>query len=229
MLKGYYGKILRVDLDTEKITTEKIDKEVLKKYIGGSGLAGKYLYEETGPETDPLGPENRLIFMTGPFTGTVVPTSGRHAVVTKSPLTGIWAESDAGGHWGTALKSTGYDGIIIKGKAKKPTYLQLSNNEFKLCDASHVWGKDSFETYYILKNVSNNSTKTDTIPFSSTTKDALEKLKPSDKQAIGKDFGEVLSLRWYLTQPYSEGWTRFGFETGSNAALVDYYVYRKVK
>ena len=156
MLKGYHGKIIRIDLDTGKIRVEKIDKEILKKYIGGSGLASKYLYEETDHETDPLGSENRLILMTGPFTGTIVPTSGRHAVVTKSPLTGIWAESDVGGHWGVALKNTGYDGIIIKGKAKKPTYLQLSNNECKLCDASHVWGKDSFETYYALKNETNN-------------------------------------------------------------------------
>jgi len=81
----------------------------------------------------------------------------------------------------------------------------------------------------LFKNVSKNTTKTDTILYSATTKNALEKLKPDDRQAIGKDFGEVLSLRWYLTQPHSKGWTKFGFEEGSNADLVDYYVYKKVK
>ena len=95
-------------------------------------------------------------------------------------------------------------------KLKIPTEVQLAISE-------------------LYKSVSKNTTKTDTIIYSTTAKNALENLKPQDKQAIGKDFGEVLSLRWYLTQPHSKGWTKFGFETGSNAALVDYYVYKKVE
>ena len=81
----------------------------------------------------------------------------------------------------------------------------------------------------LYKSIVKNKTVTSTIPYTTTARNALEKLKPDDRQAIGKDFGEILSLRWYLTQPHSKGWTKFGFETGSNAALVDYYVYKKVK
>src|SRR4030042_897184 len=109
-MKGYTGKILRVDLSKRRVETEALDETLAQKFIGGSGLAAKVLYDETGPETDPLGPENRLIFMTGPFAATPVITSGRHAVVTKSPLTGIFAESDSGGTWGAVLKKAGFDG-----------------------------------------------------------------------------------------------------------------------
>ena len=122
-MKGYAGKILRVDLSKGLVETQALDEGLAKKFIGGSGLAARILYDETGPETDPLGPENRLIFMTGPFAATPVITSGRHAVVTKSPLTGVFAESDAGGTWGPFLKRAGFDGVVISGKSPKPVYL----------------------------------------------------------------------------------------------------------
>ncbi len=107
-MKGYMGKILRVDLTKGKVEAEKLDENLAKKFIGGSGLATKILYDETGPETDPLGPDNRLIFMTGPFAATPIITSGRHHVVTKSPLTGAYTESDSGGTWGPFLKRAGF-------------------------------------------------------------------------------------------------------------------------
>ena len=114
-LKGYCGKILYVDLTRSAIHVEDLKEECAHQFIGGSGLGAKFLYEMTDERTDPLGPENPLIFMTGPFTGTGVPLSGRHAVVSRSPLTGIFGESDVGGTWGANLKKAGFDGIIVTG------------------------------------------------------------------------------------------------------------------
>ena len=127
----------------------------------------------------------------------------------------------------------------VKTKALTPSELKLDSSDYTTLDSFDravnagisnlkVPTEVQLAMLELFKNVSKNSTKTDTVLFSTTTKNALEKLKPDDRQAVGKDFGEVLSLRWYLTQPYSKGWTKFGFETGSNAALVDYYVYKKV-
>ena len=122
-LKGYMGKILKVNLSNRKIQIEPLNEEWAEKFIGGSGLGAKYLFEMTDEGTDPLGPENPLIFMNGPFTGTSVPLSGRHGVVSRSPLTGIFGESDVGGTWGANLKRAGLDGILITGKSEKPVYL----------------------------------------------------------------------------------------------------------
>jgi len=105
----------------------------------------------TGRDTAPLGPENVLIFMTGPLTGTRVPLSGRHEIVAKSPLTGIYGESDVGGRWGTELKKAGYDGIIVTGKSSKHTYLWINENAVEFRDAEHLWGLDTYETSRILR------------------------------------------------------------------------------
>ena len=145
------GKILRVDLTAKTVVEENPSEEILKKYIGGVGLSGYYLYKETDEKTDPLGPDNRLVFMTGPFTLSGVPSSGRHSVAAKSPLTGIWGDADVGGTWGIGLKKAGYDGIIVQGASSKPVYLFISDNEVKIEDASALWGKDTFETDDILK------------------------------------------------------------------------------
>jgi len=145
MLNGYQGKILNIDLTNRIIKTETLSEEILRKYLGGSGLAAKILYEKTDEKTDPLGEENLLIFMTGPFTSTPVPTSGRHAIVGRSPLTKIWCECDVGGRWGTMLKRTGYDGLVIKGKASSPVYLWISEEKIEIRDASHLWGQDTYQ------------------------------------------------------------------------------------
>lgn len=150
-MKGYMGKILRINLDNSAVSSEPLDEKVLRTYIGGSGLGAKYLLEECDPKTDPLGPDNPLIMMTGPFCGTRVPTSGRHAVVTKSPLTGIFAESDVGGTWGYDFKKTGYDGLIIKGRASKPVYIWIDDEGVEIRDAGGIWGKDTYEVDAILK------------------------------------------------------------------------------
>jgi aldehyde:ferredoxin oxidoreductase len=147
MIGGYMGKILRVNLTERTISIEDLDSQVetLKQFIGGAGLSEKYLYDENAGEIDPLNEKNLLIFMTGPFCGTPVPTSGRHSVVARSPLTGILGESDCGGYWGTMLKKTGFDGIIVQGESKNPAYLWITNGEAEIRDACELWGLDTYD------------------------------------------------------------------------------------
>ncbi len=150
-LKGHIGKILHLNLSDSKGDVEELKEEWVQQFIGGSGLGTKFLYEMTDERTNPLGPENPLIFMTGPFAGTSVPLSGRHAVISRSPLTGIFGESDVGGTWGANLKKAGFDGIIITGKSEKPVYLWLHDGKYEIRHASHLWGKDTYGVDPILK------------------------------------------------------------------------------
>lgn len=143
--KGYMGKILRIDLSSQKVNVEDLADEYVSKFVGGSGVGTKFLYDMTDEDTDPLGPENPLIFMTGPFSGTSVLLSGRHHVLARSPLTGIFGESNVGGSWGTNLKKAGFDGIIITGKSEKPVYLWINDGKWEIRDASPFWGKDTYE------------------------------------------------------------------------------------
>ncbi|MCD6346494.1 MAG: aldehyde ferredoxin oxidoreductase family protein [Bacteroidales bacterium] len=137
---------MNIDLSTQEISYEVFPENVLRKYIGGSGLGAKILYERTDSKTDPLGPENILIFMTGPFTGTMVPTSGRHEIVTRSPLTNIYAESDAGGYFGINLKKAGFDGVIIRGFSKKPVYIMIEDGHVEIIEANKIWNKETHDT-----------------------------------------------------------------------------------
>jgi aldehyde:ferredoxin oxidoreductase len=148
---GYAGKILHVDLSKRNQRVEDLSEGEARAYIGGSGLAAKRLWEMTSNETDPLGPENVLIFMTGPFTGTKVPLSGRHEVVAKSPLTGIYGESDVGGRWGTELKKVGFDGAVITGKSAGHAYVWINEGGVELRGADHLWGLDTYEASSILR------------------------------------------------------------------------------
>jgi len=138
---AYMGKILRVDLNGGKITEETVPQEWVRKLLGGVGIATKYLYNEVPKGADPLGPENELIFMSGPLTGTISPSAGRYDVVAKSPLTGIWGHANSGGQWGVHLKRSGFDGIIFEGISPKPVYLKIEDGKAELKDASHLWGK----------------------------------------------------------------------------------------
>ena len=115
MVNAYMGKILRVDLETGSLSSEPLRLDWAKDFIGGAGLATRYLYDEVPTGVDPLGAGNKLIFMTGPLTGTVSASAGRYSVVAKSPLTGIWGHGNSGGSFGPALKRSGYDGIIFEG------------------------------------------------------------------------------------------------------------------
>jgi len=148
---GYAEKILHVNLSRHEHRVEEFSPEECRAYIGGSGFASKRLWEMTRKETDPLGPENVLIFMTGPLTGTKVPLSGRHEVVAKSPLTGIYGESDVGGRWGTELKKAGFDGVVVTGKSNKHIYLWINESGVEFRDAEHLWGLDTYEASRILR------------------------------------------------------------------------------
>ncbi len=148
---GYHKRFLRVDLTNLRVDVEDLDEDLLRKYIGGVGIEAKILYEEVGPEVSPLSPENILMAVTGPFTGTGVPTSGRHHLVARSPLTGLFGESNVGGSWGVHFKRAGFDGIAIRGRSEKPVYLWIHNGKVEFRDATPIWGKDSYESAQWLK------------------------------------------------------------------------------
>ncbi|HET9581087.1 MAG TPA: aldehyde ferredoxin oxidoreductase family protein [Usitatibacter sp.] len=145
-------KILRVDLTKGTCTPEPLNMEWAKLYLGQRGLATKYFTAEVDPKVDPLSPANKMIFATGPLTGTIASTGARYSVITKGPLTGAIACSNSGGHFGAELKAAGWDMIIFEGKAPKPVYLHIENDFAELCDASDLWGKTTWETEPILKN-----------------------------------------------------------------------------
>ncbi|MBN2298731.1 MAG: aldehyde ferredoxin oxidoreductase family protein [Deltaproteobacteria bacterium] len=139
-MKGYTRVLLRVDLTTGKITKESIPEEYLKDYIGGSGLATRYLYDEIPSDADPLGPDNKICISVGPLNGGAYPTSGRFNLSCLSPLTGIWLDASSSGKLAYHLKKAGYDAIIMEGVSKEPVYLSIYNGEVELRDASKIWG-----------------------------------------------------------------------------------------
>jgi len=151
MSYGWAGTILRVDLTENKVTKHPFPVEWGTRFVGGSGVNDWILWEEVGPEVDPLSPDNRLIFGVGPLVGTIVPLGSRTHVTTRSPLTGIFGDSNAGGFWSSKLKYAGYDHIVISGKAEKPVYLWIDGEEVKIRDAGHLWGRDVYQTNDILK------------------------------------------------------------------------------
>jgi aldehyde:ferredoxin oxidoreductase len=163
MAYGFWGKLLDVDLKTGKTKNRLVSEEDYQEYLGGSGLAAKILYEELDPTVDPLAPENPLILMAGLLTGTVVPCACRTVVCARSPLTGIWNESTAGGYWGANLRFAGFDGIIVRNRSEKPAYLWVSDHGVELRDATHIWGKDAFETDEILRQETDSKAKVATI------------------------------------------------------------------
>jgi aldehyde:ferredoxin oxidoreductase len=135
------GAVLRVNLTNGTLKTEAFPRELAKLYLGGRGLATKMFVDETDPKVDPLAPENKLLFATGPLTNTTAPTGGRYMVITKSPLTGLIASSNSGGYFGARMKKAGYDILILEGKSPKPVYLYLGEDKAELRDAGHLWGK----------------------------------------------------------------------------------------
>lgn len=145
-MNGYMGRLLRVDLSEGRIWTEPLNDEYVRLFVGGSGLAARYLWDMVGPETDPLGPENPFILMTGPLVGTAMPSAGRLSVCALSPLTRIWGESNTGGFVGPELRFAGYDGVIITGQAYRPVWLSIVEGEARLHDATDLWGLDAYTT-----------------------------------------------------------------------------------
>ncbi len=148
---SWQRKVLRVDLTSGTCEVEPLNMEWAFDYVGERGLATKYLWENMDPEADALGPENVLIFATGPLTGTMASTSGRYAVVTKGPLTGAIACSNSGGKFGAELKFAGYDLLILEGKSPEPVYLHIVNDKVEILPATDIWGTTVWHTEEWLK------------------------------------------------------------------------------
>ena len=146
MLGGYMGKLLWVNLSTKEINIETPEESLLRKYIGGYGLGSRLLYDRMKPGVDPMGPDNILGLVTGPLTGTPAVGGTRYQAVGKSPLTGGWGDANSGGHFGPYLKFAGFDAVFFTGISPEPVYLLIDNGKAELKDASHLWGKDTYET-----------------------------------------------------------------------------------
>jgi aldehyde:ferredoxin oxidoreductase len=147
----YIGRMLDIDLSSGVIKTFALDEEVLRNFIGGSGLAAKLLFDRVPPDVGPFSEGNVLFVMTGPLAGTTLPAVSRFTTCFKSPLTGIWGEANSGGNLAPELKAAGYDGVAITGNSKKPVYIVIEDESVEIKDASDLWGKDSYETSDLLK------------------------------------------------------------------------------
>lgn len=151
MLGGYVGKILFVNLTDSSIEEKSLDDELAKNFLGGYGLGTKILYDMMPPGADPLGEESILGFVTTPSNATKCLFGGRYMIVHKSPVTGGINDANSGGYFGPELKKAGYDAVFVKGIAEKPVYLWINNGKVKIKDASHLWGKDTVETWDAIK------------------------------------------------------------------------------
>jgi aldehyde:ferredoxin oxidoreductase len=143
-MDAYMGKILRVDLNEAMLWEEPLDESYARLFVGGSGLAARYIYDMVDRSTDPLGPDNPLIFMSGPLVGTSMPSASRFSVCGVSPLTGIWGEANSGGFFGNELRKAGYDGVILTGQSEQPVWLSISEGKAELHPAGDLWGLDSY-------------------------------------------------------------------------------------
>lgn len=148
---AWAGKLLRVNLTTGTCKSEPLNMTWAKDYLGSRGLATKYFVEEVDAKVDPLSVENKIIWATGPLTGTMASTGGRYTVVTKGPLTGAIACSNSGGYWGAELKFAGWDMVIFEGKSPKPVYLFIEDDKAELLDADYIWGKTVWDTEPAIK------------------------------------------------------------------------------
>lgn len=149
---GWKGKILRVKLSEGTIKDEDLPSYLMEEYIGGRGMGIRILYDEIDPSIDALSPENKLIFATGPVTGTGMPAASRFCVISKSPLSHAIANPVCGGYFGINLKYAGYDLLIVEGKSPEPVYLHIHNDRVSLRPAGHLWGKMATETEHAIKN-----------------------------------------------------------------------------
>ncbi len=156
-MHGYMGKILRVDLTAGTVWDEPLNEVYARECVGGSGLAARYAFDMVTAETDPLGPENPLIFMTGPLVGTAMPSAGRYSVCALSPATGLWGEANSGGFFGPELRFAGYDGIIIAGTSDCPVWLSINEGEANLYEATDLWGLDSYATQKYVRGLMGES------------------------------------------------------------------------
>jgi aldehyde:ferredoxin oxidoreductase len=152
MARGYMGKILFGDLSRHELTDEALDEKLCREFIGGYGVGARIIFSRQRAGIDPMGPENTLGFLTGPFTGTPAVSGTRYTVVGKSPLTGGWGDANSGGYFGAFLKYAGYDALFFNGISEKPAYLFINGGKAELRDAAYLWGKDTYQTEEILKS-----------------------------------------------------------------------------
>src|SRR5512134_3537483 len=143
--------ILKFDLSTGNLQEYHVPDAWEGQFLGAASLAARILYASLLPDLDPLSPAAPLLFMTGPLTGTSGPTTGRFVICGKGPATGLWAESNIGGFWGPELRKAGYDGLWLTGRAEHPVYLWIDDGRLEVRDASHLWGKDTYETQDLVK------------------------------------------------------------------------------
>ena len=211
---GYNGKVLRVNLKERTIKIEALNLEEAKKFIGGRGLGTKMLMDEIDPMVDPLSPENKLIIITGPLTGTPVPTGGRYMVVTKSPLSGTIACSNSGGYWGAEFKAAGYDAIIFEDKADVPVYLTIIDEKVEIKDAGSLWGKLVTETTDIIKKEMPDKSRVLTIG------PAGERL--SKMAAIMNDYDRAAGLPTYGTAVLVNILNESGLHPTNNFCRINY-------
>lgn len=148
---GYCGKVLRINLTSKSVAVEETKSAEVEMLLGGRGLAAKMYYDEIGPDVDPLGPENRMIFMTGPLTGVRLPSTTKFQLATKSPATGIYLCSNCGGTFGPQLKKAGFDGFVLEGCAEQWTFLSIDDGEVVFHDARSLCGMSSSETLHAMK------------------------------------------------------------------------------
>ena len=138
MWYGWTGNVLRVDLSEPLVTVEALNRQAAQSFIGARGLGVKYLYDEIDPRIDALDARNKLMFVTGPLTGTGAPGGSRYMLVTKGPLTGAIAHSSAGGAFASAIKYAGYDMLIVEGRSRRPVYLWIDDDQVQVRDATHL-------------------------------------------------------------------------------------------
>ncbi|MFC1863311.1 aldehyde ferredoxin oxidoreductase family protein [Thermodesulfobacteriota bacterium] len=149
---GYTGKVLRINLTDQTAKVEETSEEMAKDYVGGTGFGIKYLFDEVKGGTDALGPDNKLIFASGPLSGTNVPCTSRMSVTAKSPLTGAVGMALSGGYFPVELKFAGYDAMIIEGKSEEPIYVSIKDGDVKFKSAKKIWGMKTTDTQQIIKN-----------------------------------------------------------------------------
>ncbi|MEA3470490.1 MAG: aldehyde ferredoxin oxidoreductase N-terminal domain-containing protein, partial [Thermodesulfobacteriota bacterium] len=150
-MKGNTGKIIDIDLTAGKVKIDELPEEYYRKYIGGSGLAAKLFWERGNFDADPLSPEAMLIFMNGPFAGLKLSGVSRHSTAGRSPLTGGWGDSSCGGYLAPELRYAGYDGIVVTGRAEKPSMLLIEDDKIDILDAGEYWGRGTAEVNSALK------------------------------------------------------------------------------
>ena len=148
---GYGGSILHVDMTSGEVRKEALAPELIKKFVGGWGISNKLAYDQVPPDVDTLAPENAIIIGAGPFSGTIIPGASELLITTKFPINGAFATGSGGGRMPHMLKTCGYDNVVITGRAARPVYLKVLDDDVELCDAADIWGKDCVETDDVLR------------------------------------------------------------------------------